>query len=128
MARAVRDIVPMLRRAFQVASSGVPGPVFVELPIDVLYVACSSGLLGTPLRFCLCTGISAKLLMISKIIRYPIMETKAGMGLLDRARKKEITGDKSKIKRVLKPVRWARTAPCLLHFRMIQHPLQTVGA
>ena len=38
MARAVRDIVPMLRKAFQVASSGVPGPVFVELPIDVLYV------------------------------------------------------------------------------------------
>ncbi len=36
MARAVRDIVPMLRRAFQVAVSGVPGPVFVELPIDVL--------------------------------------------------------------------------------------------
>eukprot|EP00750_Incisomonas_marina_P010628 INCI16290.3.p1 GENE.INCI16290.3~~INCI16290.3.p1 ORF type:complete len:539 (-),score=85.25 INCI16290.3:36-1652(-) len=75
MARAVRDIVPMLRRAFQVASSGVPGPVFVELPIDVLY---------------------------------PIMETKAGMGLLDRARKKEITGDKSKIKRVLKPAEAGR--------------------
>jgi acetolactate synthase-like protein len=33
----VRDIVPMLREAFQVASSGVPGPVFVELPLDVLY-------------------------------------------------------------------------------------------
>jgi len=34
----VRDIVPSLREAFQVASSGVPGPVFVELPLDVLYV------------------------------------------------------------------------------------------
>jgi acetolactate synthase-like protein len=33
----VRDIVPMLREAFQCASSGVPGPVFVELPLDVLY-------------------------------------------------------------------------------------------
>jgi acetolactate synthase-like protein len=33
----VRDIVPTLRRAFQEAVSGVPGPVFVELPIDVLY-------------------------------------------------------------------------------------------
>jgi len=31
------DIVPTLRRAFQEAVSGVPGPVFVELPIDVLY-------------------------------------------------------------------------------------------
>ena len=34
---AVRDIVPTLRRAFQAAAEGVPGPVFVELPIDVLY-------------------------------------------------------------------------------------------
>ncbi len=33
----VRDIVPMLREAFQVAASGVPGPVFVELPLDCLY-------------------------------------------------------------------------------------------
>jgi len=33
----VRDIVPMMREAFQVASSGVPGPVFIELPLDVLY-------------------------------------------------------------------------------------------
>mmetsp|Transcript_21989 Transcript_21989/g.38951 ORF Transcript_21989/g.38951 Transcript_21989/m.38951 type:complete len:694 (-) Transcript_21989:7-2088(-) len=35
--RTVRDIVPTLRRAFQVAASGVPGPVFIELPLDVLY-------------------------------------------------------------------------------------------
>lgn len=27
----------MLRKAFQEAQSGVPGPVFVELPIDTLY-------------------------------------------------------------------------------------------
>ena len=33
----VRDIVPALREAFQVAQSGTPGPVFVELPIDILY-------------------------------------------------------------------------------------------
>lgn len=33
----VVDIVPTLEKAFQVAQSGVPGPVFVELPIDVLY-------------------------------------------------------------------------------------------
>ncbi|GBG28421.1 Acetolactate synthase-like protein [Hondaea fermentalgiana] len=36
-ARTVRDIVPLLRRAFQEAMSGVPGPVFLELPLDVLY-------------------------------------------------------------------------------------------
>ena len=33
----VRDIVPSLREAFKVAASGTPGPVFVELPLDVLY-------------------------------------------------------------------------------------------
>ena len=29
--------MPILREAFAVASSGVPGPVFVEFPIDTLY-------------------------------------------------------------------------------------------
>ncbi|KAI0210095.1 Acetolactate synthase-like protein [Lamellibrachia satsuma] len=33
----VRDIVPTLRKALQVAQSGTPGPVFVEFPIDTLY-------------------------------------------------------------------------------------------
>ncbi|XP_065908425.1 2-hydroxyacyl-CoA lyase 2-like [Dysidea avara] len=33
----VRDIVPTLRKAIAVAQSGTPGPVFVELPIDILY-------------------------------------------------------------------------------------------
>jgi acetolactate synthase-like protein len=44
----VRDIVPALREAFQVAQSGTPGPVFVELPIDILYsylfIASNAGL------------------------------------------------------------------------------------
>lgn len=35
--RVVRDIVPALREAFREAVSGVPGPVFVELPLDILY-------------------------------------------------------------------------------------------
>ncbi|GAB5567839.1 2-hydroxyacyl-CoA lyase 2 isoform X2 [Prionailurus iriomotensis] len=35
--RRVRDIVPTLRAAMVAAQSGTPGPVFVELPVDVLY-------------------------------------------------------------------------------------------
>jgi acetolactate synthase-like protein len=35
--RYVKDIVPTLRKAIAIAQSGTPGPVFVELPIDVLY-------------------------------------------------------------------------------------------
>ena len=31
------DIVPVLEEAFKVAMSGVPGPVFIECPIDILY-------------------------------------------------------------------------------------------
>jgi thiamine pyrophosphate-dependent acetolactate synthase large subunit-like protein len=33
----VRDLAPTLNKAFQLASSGVPGPVFVECPVDLLY-------------------------------------------------------------------------------------------
>ena len=33
----VRDLVPALERAFHVAALGVPGPVFVECPVDLLY-------------------------------------------------------------------------------------------
>jgi acetolactate synthase-1/2/3 large subunit len=35
--RRVRDIAPAVERAFAEAQSGLPGPVFVELPIDLLY-------------------------------------------------------------------------------------------
>ena len=33
----VRDIVPTLKAALSMAQDGVPGPVFVEMPIDTLY-------------------------------------------------------------------------------------------
>jgi acetolactate synthase-like protein len=35
--RRVRDIVPELEQAFRTSRRGVPGPVFVELPVDLLY-------------------------------------------------------------------------------------------
>jgi thiamine pyrophosphate-dependent acetolactate synthase large subunit-like protein len=31
------DIIPVVENAFRIAASGVPGPVFVECPIDLLY-------------------------------------------------------------------------------------------
>ena len=33
----VRDLVEVLQRAFVIAQEGVPGPVFVEVPVDLLY-------------------------------------------------------------------------------------------
>ena len=36
-AAAVRDLVPLLEKAFTMARSGVPGPVFLECPVDLLY-------------------------------------------------------------------------------------------
>ena len=35
--RKVRDLGPAIERAFRVAQEGVPGPVFVECPVDLLY-------------------------------------------------------------------------------------------
>ena len=32
-----RNVIPTLANAINIANSGVPGPVFVELPIDLLY-------------------------------------------------------------------------------------------
>jgi thiamine pyrophosphate-dependent acetolactate synthase large subunit-like protein len=31
------DVIPVVEQAFKVAQSGVPGPVFIECPIDLLY-------------------------------------------------------------------------------------------
>ena len=33
----IRDLAPTLERAFQLSRDGVPGPVFVQVPVDLLY-------------------------------------------------------------------------------------------
>ncbi len=35
--RRVRDLAPAVMQAFEIAQAGVPGPVFVECPVDLLY-------------------------------------------------------------------------------------------
>jgi thiamine pyrophosphate-dependent acetolactate synthase large subunit-like protein len=35
--RQVKDIAPVMEKAFRIAQSGTPGPVFIECPIDTLY-------------------------------------------------------------------------------------------
>ena len=35
--KRVKDLLPAMDRAFREASEGVPGPVFVEIPVDLLY-------------------------------------------------------------------------------------------
>lgn len=48
--KSVRDIAPQLREALRLSASGVPGPVFVQLALDVLYppleTAAGMGLLA----------------------------------------------------------------------------------
>ncbi|MGE5125961.1 MAG: thiamine pyrophosphate-binding protein [Betaproteobacteria bacterium] len=36
-ANRLRDVAPLLEEAFRVAGEGVPGPVFLECPVDLLY-------------------------------------------------------------------------------------------
>ncbi len=35
--RRVKDLIPAVEQAFQIAQEGVPGPVFIEIPVDLLY-------------------------------------------------------------------------------------------
>ncbi len=66
-AKKVRDVVPLLEEAFQVCQQDVPGPVFLELPIDLLYPeavvrswtmdSSGKGLLGKAMRLYLGTHL-----------------------------------------------------------------------
>ncbi|KAG8229079.1 hypothetical protein J437_LFUL010142 [Ladona fulva] len=48
-ASTVQEIAPLLQKAIQISMSEIPGPVFVELPVDILYQypVVASQLLGT---------------------------------------------------------------------------------
>ena len=35
--KRVRDLAPAIQNAFEISQSGVPGPVFIECPVDLLY-------------------------------------------------------------------------------------------
>ena len=35
--KRVRDLQPLLEEAISMATSGVPGPVYLEIPVDLLY-------------------------------------------------------------------------------------------
>ena len=35
--KRVRDLAPAIQKGFQIAQSGIPGPVFIECPVDLLY-------------------------------------------------------------------------------------------
>lgn len=35
--KRVRDLAPAMQKGFEIAASGVPGPVFIECPVDLLY-------------------------------------------------------------------------------------------
>ncbi|MCC6413755.1 MAG: thiamine pyrophosphate-binding protein [Saprospiraceae bacterium] len=35
--KRVRELAPVLNKAMQIAKEGIPGPVFVEIPVDLLY-------------------------------------------------------------------------------------------
>ena len=35
--KRVREIVPAVKKAFSISQEGVPGPVFIECPVDLLY-------------------------------------------------------------------------------------------
>jgi acetolactate synthase-1/2/3 large subunit len=35
--KRVRDLAPAIQKGFHIAQSGVPGPVFIECPVDLLY-------------------------------------------------------------------------------------------
>ena len=62
VAKRVRELVPLLEEAFDESRSGVPGPVFLECPVDLLYdeelvrtwygaAGKGGGLSGAGLRF-----------------------------------------------------------------------------
>lgn len=98
---SVRQIVPTLRKAFQQAMSGVPGPVFVEFPLDVLYPIS-----GTSTTTTLTTTTTCQ--FYNHLTHLPppplsVTEIRASMGMSVRMRRKEIKMEDGMLKRVIVP-------------------------
>ena len=76
----VREIVPILKRAFYESMHGVPGPVFIEIPIDCLYcigeISAAMGL-GQCLRKKLVKANSAEYKRV--VVPYEFMNKSVGM-------------------------------------------------
>jgi len=98
----VGDLVPLLERAFDEAVSGVPGPVFIEIPVDILYpeaiaqewyvkesgVDKMTGLKGAAARL----GLQLYLRRQFHIPRVEVPRPKVDLGSL-RGRLEQLVGD-----------------------------------
>ena len=70
--RRVRDLVPAVESAFEAARSGVPGPAFVECPVDILY--------GEALvRQCMATRPAKAQGIASRVLRFYMEQHLASM-------------------------------------------------
>ncbi len=71
-----------MRQAFAVAQSGVPGPVFIEFPIDTLYPYKN---VMAEVAQPVCAGLMPQLTLASRL--NPAPQTKAGSGGLSIAQR-----------------------------------------
>lgn len=80
--RRVRDLVPAVRQAFAAAREGVPGPVLVECPVDLLYdesVIREWYAQATP------SGHSLSARLIKKYLEFHLRRQFAGSGYVSAA-------------------------------------------